>query len=95
MSHPLFLSRLKHSLTTELNLRGIHVTWVPENSGVKFYYNTNIRHEDEFGRGLNLKSSEELCDEILRCGKLSLKLMFHEVVHKMLPNIIMLYYTPD
>ena len=62
-------AKIKGEITEELNSRGVTVTWLPmSKTAGKFTFNTNIRHEDEMGRDLELKDIKELCDEFKHCG---------------------------
>ena len=72
-------TRIIGELTARLNDRGISVLWLPSRcTQRKFPYNTNIRHEDEMGEDLDLKSIDELCDEFKASGS-DIVLLFHDV----------------
>ncbi len=70
-------AEIKGRITEELNKRNVTVTWLPDlSTNRKFSYNTNIRHEDEMGQDLDLKSITELCDEFKHSGT-ELVLLLH------------------
>lgn len=80
------------NLTLELNQKGIIVMWLPRNQiKRKFSYNTNIRHEDDIGRDLHLKSIDELCQEFSHCGD-ELVLMLHDIMDGPYKGSQLIYY---
>lgn len=83
---------IKGKLTDELNRRNITVMWLPDLSTKrKFPFNTNIRHEDEMGRDLDIKSIDQLCGELQHCGD-ELVLLFHDITEGPHKGCQMIFY---
>lgn len=87
------VARIKGELTDELNRKDVTVLWLPDLSTKrKFSYNTNIRHEDEMGEDLDLKSTSELCEQFIKhCGN-ELVLLFHDCTDGPHKGCQMIYY---
>ena len=84
--------RIKGEITDELNKKDVTVLWLPDLSTIsKFSYNTNIRHEDEMGSDLDLKTIDELCEEFKHCGT-QLVLLLHNVTDGPHKGCQMIYY---
>jgi len=76
-------------LTVALNNKGIMCLWLPDlQTERKFSYNTNIRHEDELGRDLGLKSVDQLCEEFRHCGD-----RLHLMLHNLIDGTQYIYYS--
>ena len=92
------IARTKGELTDELNKKDVTVVWLPDlTTKHKFSYNTNIRHEDEMGNDLDLKTIDELCEEFKHCGSgtaapTELVLLFHNVTDGPHEGCQMIYY---
>lgn len=93
---PVDLLPCKSELEKLLTTNQIHFEWFSdEDNGMKWRYNTNVRHEDYFGRELELKSAFCLFVELIRpftlrgskCDRLQLCL------HRVVNGPVILYYN--
>ena len=59
-------AQFKSNFSQHAQTRGVEVKWVDENYEGGFTYTTNIRHEDNFGIDHNVKTAEELFNELIK-----------------------------
>ena len=84
---------LMAELTNRLASKRCSVKWYPDlNIKQKFKYNTNIRHQNEMGEDLHLKTAIELLQELEHCGS-QLVLMLHKVQDGSRSEL--LFYDPN